>query len=254
MDIAAEVRIRKRPGTVGRLTGTLSDAGFGFRYHQLWGHGPEHCQVRLVGEDLGCNLHELRGIILSVEGVEEVLSIAQLDDSPVGGEGAAEEPPDNALVNELVWAYPRIREMVADVEREQRPDERIHRLTKLGVEVGTRLSRDDPRLADVASVDQALRDAVVPALEGVAKCKPGEADLTVTSSILLRQNLDMMYLAVQEPVGCCFLSGIIMGMLRQGQRLPRTRVTETSCMERGDPFCRFQVDIVPPSTPSGIND
>lgn len=243
MDAVVSLVVEKKVGAVGRLASALTDLGFTYRRHYVYGSQPDHCCIEVEAEGPESALDKVAETLQDVDGIIDVSAVGEANDGSQGSPGR-DLHDDAPEVNEIVWAYPRIFSLVTEYEAKLLPGERLHRLTKLGAQVGRRLGMGSASLAGAQSVEAALRGAVLPALKSIAVGDVHQSDLRIADSIFVRQNLDMMFLSKEEPRGCCLLTGLIQGMLGEGVHLPRVWVTETKCRESGDPVCYFKVDEI----------
>ena len=240
MEATISLILTKKVGALGRLASALEALGFTYTDHCVYGCESERCRVDVLAEWPGPGIEGIPQALSRINGVEEVLDVRS-----AGGENPPwKRLPDDALVNELVWGFPRIMPLLREFEEKLSVDERCHRMTKLGVAVGERTGKFHPRLADAHTVAEALTTAVWPMLKPLAAGGVDGSNIRITESVFVRRDLDMMYISRAEPRGCCFLTGFIQGMLTQGVRLPRVRVTEAKCQEAGDPLCYFRAEPV----------
>ena len=244
MNAVIALRVRKTGGAISHLASALPKYGLLYRGHDIYGSAADQCRVVIQAEGPEPKLDEIPSGLCAFDEVIEVLSVRTRvdgrDDDPPVTDNGQEDP----VVNEILWAYPRICSLVNEYEEKLPADECVHRMTKLGIRVGKHLGAGHGQLIGARTVDAALQNSVLPALQGLVAGEVVGSGLMVGASVFLRQNLDMLYLAVDEPRGCCFLKGLIQGMLGEAPFLPRLWVTETECQESGDAHCYFHVEQV----------
>lgn len=249
MRISLALVCDERRRAVDDVVEALRHGGLHFGGYETDAWEPGCTRLILKGEADAPSLKELSNDLLAVEGVTEILDLrvpggASLRaEDPLPDERPSEEDEDpDPWVTRLVRAYPKIVSLVQEFEESQRPDEREHGTTKLGVEVGRRMVAGHPSLSQVSSVAAALEDIVAPQLRPLAECKVEGGHLKATHTVFTRHAVSLMYLPfVNEPHRCYFLTGFILGMLTAAPRLPRVRVEETKCRNAGDSMCYFRI-------------
>lgn len=244
MNAVISLRVRKKVGAVGHLARALPKYGLTYSRHDVFGSAADQCRVDIQAKGSEPLLDEIQSGLRSFDEVLEVLDIRTSVERKGDGLPLSDSVQDDTVVNEIVWAYPRIRSLVAEYEEKVSPGECVHRMTKLGTQVGKHVGAGHAQLTGARTVDAALADAVLPALQGLAAGEVLGSGLRIATSVFVRQNLDMLYLAVDQPRGCCFLMGLIQGMLSEARCLPPLWVTETECQESGDAHCYFRVEQV----------
>ena len=244
MEVVVVVIAEKKPGTIARVASALSDYGLSFQGHRVYGCDRQRCRVKILAEGDAVHIGEIPSGLRAVDGVAAVINAQLVDPTTEPGSLARELEQVSPFVNDIVWAYPRIRYLLEEFEQAQPWHEREHQLTKLGVEVGNRLGAYDPHLNEALTPHIALQTAIVPALRPVAQGAVDGDNLKVTRSLFVRRDLDMLYLGHSrgERGHCFFLCGLIFGMLKEAPRIPRVAVTETACRELGDGFCYFRTE------------
>lgn len=244
MEVVVVVVAQRKTGTIGRLASALSDYGLQFQGYRLYGGEHQQCRIKVLAEGDEVHLGELPSGLSTVDGVTEVLKTQLLDPTTEPGALARELRQESPFVNDIVWAYPRIRYLLEEFEQSQPWYEREHQITKLGVEVGSRMGAYDPLLSEALTPHAALQTAILPALRPLAQGVVEGDNLKIIRSLFVRRNLDMLYLGHSrgERGHCFFLSGFIAGMLNEATRIPRVCVTETACRELGDGFCYFRTE------------
>jgi len=244
MEVVVVVIAQKKVGTIGRLASALSNYGLHFQGYRLYDGDQQKCRVAVLAHGDEAHLGELPSGLSTVDGITEVLRAQLLDPTAEPGALARELRQDNPFVNDIVWAYPRIRYLLEEFEQAQPWYEREHQVTKLGVEVGSRMGAYHPLLREALTPHNALQTVIMPVLKPVAQGVAEGDNLKIIRSLFVRRNLDMLYLGHSrgERGHCFFLSGFIFGMLKQAPHIPRVCVTETACRELGDGFCYFRTE------------
>lgn len=244
MEVIVVVTAEKKAGTIGRVASALCNYGLNFQGHRVYGCDRQQCRVMVLAEGDETQMGEIPSRLLAIDGVTEVLNAQLVDPTTEPGALARELQQESPFVNDIVWAYPRIRYLLEDFEQIQPWYEREHQLTKLGVQVGSRMGTYHPLLGEALTPHTALQEVIVPTLKPVAQGAVEGDNLKVTRSLFVRRNLDMLYLGHSrgERGHCFFLSGLIAGMLNQAPRIPRLCVSETACRELGDGFCYFRTE------------
>lgn len=244
MEMVIIVIAERKTGALGRVAGTLSAYGLDFQGHRVYGWDRQRRRLSIFAEGDEVDMGNLCSRLLAVDGVAEILKVQRVDRTTEPGTLASELRQENPFVNDIVWAYPRIRYLLEEFEQAQPWWEREHQITKLGVEVGSRIGAYDRLLHEAPTPHAALQTAIMPALKPVAQGAVEGDDLKIMRSLFVRRNLDMLYLGHSrgEQGHCFFLSGLIVGMLKQAPRIMRVCVTETACRELGDGFCYFHTE------------
>lgn len=246
MNVTVVLLIEKNRGTVARVAETLRDAGVSVHGHSAERGDETRCRVRVSAEaESPPSRAELETLLREVEGVVSLMDVQEeappAEPSPASA--AHETAPPDPWVDKILRAYPRILGAVDEFHATVSRDEREHRLTKLGVQVGKLVGADRPPITSAPTVEEALARGVLPALKSIATGAAEGSELHVRWSIFTRRELDMMFLSQgAEPSGCYFLTGLILGMLTAGSLLPPVRVSEPECRELGDPVCIFRVE------------
>jgi hypothetical protein len=220
----------------------LCDSGFDFQGYRVYGWDRQRRRVSVFAEGDEVYMGRLPSRLVAVEGITEVIEVQRVGPMTEPGVLARGLRQESPFVNDIVWAYPRIRYLLEEFEQAQPWWEREHRVTKLGVEVGSRMGAYDSLLHEAMTPHAALQNAIAPALKPVAQGIVEGDNLKITRSLFVRRNLDRLYLGHSrgERGHCFFLSGLIFGMLKQARRIPRVWVTETACRELGDGYCYFR--------------
>ena len=244
MEVIVAVIAEKKAGTIGRVASALSNFGLSFQGYRVYGYDQQRCRVTVLAEGDEVHMDAIPSGLLAVDGVAEVLNTQLIDPMTETGALARELRQESPFINDIVWAYPRIRYLLEEFEQAQPWYEREHQVTKLGVEVGSRMGTYHPHLNEALTPHTALQTVIMPALKPVAQGAVEGDNLKITRSLFVRRNLDMLYLGHSrgERGHCFFLSGLIFGMLKQAPRIPRVCVTETACRELGDGFCYFRTE------------
>ena len=244
MEMIVALIAEKKIGTIGRVANALCTYGLNFQGYRVYGYDRQRCLVTVLAEGDEEPLGEISSGLLAVDGVTKFLSAQRIHPTTEPGALAQELRQENPLINDIVWAYPRIRYLLEEFEQAQPWYEREHQVTKLGVEVGSRMGAYHTLLHEARTPHSALQNAIMPALKPVAQGSVEGDNLKIIRSLFVRRNLDMLYLGSSrgERGHCFFLTGFIFGMLKQGPRIPRVCVTETACRELGDGFCYFRTE------------
>lgn len=244
MEVTIVINAEKKAGTIGRVASALCNYGMSFQGHRVYGYDRQQCRVTVLADGDETHIGAIPSGLLAIDGVTEVLDTQLVDPTTEPGALAREFQQESPFVNDIVWAYPRIRYLLEDFEQAQPIYEREHQLTKLGVEVGSRMGAYHPLLGKAQTPHTALQSVIVPTLKPVAQGAVDGDNLKITRSLFVRRDLDMLYLGHSrgERGHCFFLSGLIAGMLSQAPRMPRRCVAETACRELGDGFCYFRTE------------
>lgn len=117
-----------------------------------------------------------------------------------------------------------------------------HRLTRFGVDTGAALYRRFAGQNVPSSVEDGLKKVVEPAVSGLAKSKTrGNTLRIIDTDLATSEQVDLLFLPVESDSYCCFLSGVIAGILNAIPDMAKVRVKETRCLAHGDHVCDFKV-------------
>jgi hypothetical protein len=181
-----------------------------------------------------------------VEAVSAVIELVEMrkvsaTEVPAQTEPASEQSPD-PWVERLTREWPNVLPLLKEFSAPLGVTDCEHKLTGLGVDAGAAIYRHRSPPDPLTSVEAGLKHIVAPALTGLAKSKVRGNTLRVMETDLASsERMDLLFLPVEDKHYCCFLSGLIAGMLKAIPGMPRVRVEETRCLARGDHFCDFKV-------------
>lgn len=241
MKILLIIKARRGAGALASVAEALNGHGFYVDEHKLIPHDEETAEIRVIASGEG-NFEQLREKVEAVSAVIELVEMRKVSatEVPDKPDPVSEQPPGpwvERLIREWPNALPLLKEFSAAIGEADCE----HKLTCLGVDAGAvfyrRLSPSDPP----TSVETGLKQIVVPALTGLAKSKvQGNTLRVMETDLASSERMDLLFLPVEDKHYCCFLSGLIAGMLNAIPGMPRVRVEETRCLARGDHFCDFK--------------
>lgn len=146
------LRVRKKVGAVGHLANALPKYGLTYSRHDVFGSAADQCRVDIQAKGSDPLLDEIPSGLRNFDEVLEVLNIRTSVERKGNGPPLSDSGQDDTVVNEIVWAFPRIRSLVAEYEEKVSPGECVHRMTKLGAQVGKHLGTG--RLSPLADVHE----------------------------------------------------------------------------------------------------
>ncbi len=117
-----------------------------------------------------------------------------------------------------------------------------HKLTCLGVDTGAVIYARRAPANPPTGVEAGLTQIVAPILADLTKSKVhGKTLRVIETDFASGDRRDMLFLPVEDLPYCCFLAGLVAGMLNAMPGMPRVRVDETRCLADGDHVCDFKV-------------
>jgi hypothetical protein len=236
------LKAHRGAGALAGVAEALTGHGFYVDEHKLIPRDEETAEIRVLASGEGDFKH-LPEKIEAVSAVIELVEIRELSATEVPAQpDAAPERPRDPWVERLIREWPNVLPLLKEFSAPLGETDCEHELTCLGIDAGAaiygRRSASDPP----TSVEAGLKQIVAPALTDVAKTKARGNTLRVMETDLASsEGVDLMFLPVEDKPYCCFLSGLIAGMLNAIPGMPRVRVEETRCLARGDHFCDFKV-------------
>ena len=242
MKILLMLKVRRGAGALAGVAEALNDRGFYVDEHKLIPRDEETAEIRVFASGEG-DPERLGDAVRKVPAVIELMEVREVSDEveSARSERDTEAPPD-PWVERVLRQWPDVLPVLKDLSAPLAASDCEHRLTCLGVDVGAVLYARRATSDPPTSVESGLKQIVVPALAEVAKTRAQGTTLRVIETELASsEQVDLLFLPVEEKPYCSFITGLVTGLLNAIPRMPRVRVEETRCLARGDHVCDFQV-------------
>ena len=163
-----------------------------------------------------------------------VISVA-FDGEGAAGKASGQTPAQSAaaLIKEMATQFPNIVGLVRAYGGAFGLDGRAQALLEAGKKIGGFNYRKEWSFGNPLRMPAALRRALVPALEKLAKVE------TTDNRIVLPDN---PFCGAGSEINCCdFITGFMQGFLDAGPLSMNTRVEQAACRARGQPHCAYTV-------------
>ncbi len=242
MKILLILKARRAAGALAGVAEILNGHGFYVSEHKLTPRDEETAEIRVIASGEGDSKH-LREKVEAVSAVIELVEMREVYATELAAEPerVSGQPPD-PWVERLTREWPNVLPVLKEFSAPLGETDCEHKLTSLGVDTGAviygRRAPSDPP----TRVEAGLMQIVAPALTDLARTKVRGNTLRVMETDLASsERVDLLFLPVEDKPYCCFLSGLVAGMLNAMPGMPRVRVEETRCIARGDHVCDFKV-------------
>jgi len=150
-----------------------------------------------------------------------------------------------ARIDALIKSYPAITDSVYSyIESVENVADRDALTRSFGLRCGRRLAAVEGRFSDIDGLDAAMDKVLRGFLFPIARIEISGRTLSLDESVFTdpdRANASAIG-SVRGIATCCFLQGMIEGMLNHARGLPDLRVTEPLCRHRGDSECEFRIE------------
>lgn len=242
MKILLILKVRRGAGALPGIGEALSNCGFYLDEHKLIPRDDETAEIRVFATGDG-DAERVRQEVADVRAVIEVVEVCErvVVEEPARPKAPPDAPPDPWAAR-VVRDWPDLLPVLKEFSATLGAADCEHKLTCLGVDAGEfiygrRAPADPP-----TSVEAGLRQIVEPALAEVASTRTrGKTLRVIETDLASSEQVDLLFLPVEDNPCCCFLTGLIAGMLNAIPGMPRVRVEETRCLARGDHVCDFKV-------------
>ena len=236
------LKIHRGAGAMAGIAEALNSRGFYIDEHKLIPRDEETAEIRVFATGEG-DFENLQSQVAAVPAVIELMEIRELSETEIAAEteAASESPPD-PWVERIMREWPNVLPVLKEFSAPLSQTDCEHRLTCLGVDAGAVIySRRAPAMPP-KGVEAGLAQVVQPAIADVAKIKTkGKLLRVIETDLASSEQVDLMFLPVEDKPFCAFLSGLVAGILNAIPGMPRVRVEETRCLARGDHTCDFEV-------------
>ncbi|HSS63151.1 MAG TPA: hypothetical protein VLS27_01865 [Gammaproteobacteria bacterium] len=242
MKILLILEVRRGAGALAGVAEALNARGFYVDEHKLIPRDDETAEIRVLATGEG-DLARLRGDVGAVSAVIGLVEMREASraETPAPPETPSEHPPD-PWVERLVGAWPDVLPVLKEFAAPLSVADCEHKLTCLGVDAGAVIYGRSARPYPPSSVEAGLKQIVEPALRDFAKTRvKGKTLRVLETDLASSEQVDLLFLPVEDTSYCCFISGLVAGLLNATPGMPRVRVEETRCLGRGDHVCDFKV-------------
>ena len=239
MKILLILKIRRGAGATAGIAEALNSRGFYIDEHKLVPRDVETAEIRVFATGEG-DFESLQSQVAAVPAVIELMEIRELSETEVTGEPeAASEPPPNPWVERIMREWPNVLPVLKEFSAPLSQTDCEHRL---GVDTGAVIYGRRAPAMPPKGVEAGLAQVVQPAIADVAKIKTkGKLLRVIETDLASSEQVDLMFLPVEDKPFCAFLSGLVAGILNAIPEMPRVRVEETRCLARDDHVCDFEV-------------
>ncbi len=234
--------INDSPGVLVRVVGAMRRLGMSLEYHRLSDSNEPGRRELLVAAGGSVSNTDVSQALLRIKGVVEELKTVEPALTPPDTAPEDRDDETDAVVEEIVAAYPKILRHVAVFEEEIGDQEDCStRLIALGRRVGANLMHGNTAMEGCSSLQDALT-ITLPVLAPIATATVQGSEIHIRISIFSRRQMNNMDLVFGPAASKCdFMTGMIQGIVNCAPDLSRIGVEETKCRTNGDEQCIFHL-------------
>jgi predicted hydrocarbon binding protein len=193
--------------------------------------------ARLLKIRLGLAQVDKEKLAAEIKALDPQLSVISVafDGDGASGKAAPQSPAQSAaaLIKEMASQFPDIVPLVRAYAGAFDLQARGAALLEAGKKIGAFNYRKEWSFGNPLRMPAALRRALVPALEKLAKVEPSDTRIVLP---------DSPFCATGAEINCCdFITGFMQGFLDSGPLSTHTHVEQAACKARGQSHCAYTV-------------
>jgi predicted hydrocarbon binding protein len=208
-----------KAGASAQILTFLVRQGYGLKDHQITQapSGSRHLKIRFDHTEL-----DRTRLAAEIKSLNQAYSVVQAP-----GQSATD------LVKEMAGKFPDIAQLVQEYGASFGSESRDQGLFEAGKKIGAFNYAREWAFGNPLKMPQALRRALLPALNKMSKLEATDTDISF---------LDSRFCATGAQVHCCeFLSGFMRGFLDASPTTKDTKVQKVGCAATGAAQCRYAI-------------